>query len=522
VNEGLSLAPVWFTDVVGSALMVVFSFLSVKYALKLSRVQPDHVIWTYLLWLTTALAVFAVSRSVGHIAKRLLLLMEMGDVWKAIRPVSGGLNTLTFAAVAALTLFFQRVQKINATALEDKHALEQASYQVRRLNRDLESLVQRRTEELSRSERKYRRIFEGSMDMIFILDEEGRFLDINGAGVQILGANTKDDLVGRAELTDFFVNEKERQAWMNELKSRGFVKDRECRITSRAGSELALLLSVAERKESAGRSSFYEGMGKDVTSRRRMERQLQMADKLASLGQISAGIAHEINNPLGIVMGYTQLLLRGTAPGTQAHDDLKTIEKHARNCKTVVEDLLKFARSTRTNKTSVDLNQCIGEVLPLLAHQMELDDICVTIDLHDGPLYVVGDSEKLKQVFMNLLVNARQAVRKEGVITVRTFVDPDGTAACARISDSGCGIPPDLMHKIFDPFFTTKPVGEGTGLGLSVSYGIVQDHGGRIEVESRVGEGSVFTVELPLDPAHRDAPMNKEISTSQDAQFREA
>ena len=233
----------------------------------------------------------------------------------------------------------------------------------------------------------------------------------------------------------------------------------------------------------------YEGMAKDITARLHMERQLQQADKLASLGQISTGLAHEINNPLGVMLGYTQLLLRDNTPGTQIYDDLKTIEKHARNCKTVVEDLLKFARGTRTTKSSIDVNSCIAEVISLLGHQFELDNITVDTRLDGSLPTLIADGEKLKQVFMNLLMNAKQAISGEGLIQVGTRLDSSGRNLLVSISDNGCGIPSRQIDRIFDPFFTTKPVGEGTGLGLSVSYGIIQDHDGRIEVDSRPGMG---------------------------------
>jgi signal transduction histidine kinase len=192
------------------------------------------------------------------------------------------------------------------------------------------------------------------------------------------------------------------------------------------------------------------------------------------------------------------LLLRDNSPGTQIYDDLKTIEKHARNCKNVVDDLLKFARGTRTTKSSIEVNDCLLEVISLLAHQFELDNIAVKTGLDGNLPSLTADGEKLKQVFMNLLMNARQAISGEGSIEVKTALDSSGKNVLVSISDNGCGIPGSQIDKIFDPFFTTKPVGEGTGLGLSVSYGIIQDHDGRIEVESRPGKGSTFTLVLPV------------------------
>ncbi|HMK33898.1 MAG TPA: ATP-binding protein [Desulfomonilaceae bacterium] len=495
--ESYSLAPIWFIDVFGSMLMILFSFLSVWYASRLRKIQPSNVVWTYLLWLCVALAGFAVSRGVGHVAKRFLLLADRRDLWLMLKPYSGAINSIAFVVVASITLFFQRVQRINTAILNDKKALEEASAEVMRLNSDLESLVQDRTRELAKSERKYRRIFEGSMDMIFILDSAARFVDINRSGLTTLGYNRREDLIG-THFAEILAHREDCDRLIRDLDERGFVRDREYNFITKNGSLLNVLLSATGRKNEVGEIESYEGIAKDITERVHMERQLQRADKLASLGQISTGIAHEINNPLGVMLGYTQLLLRDHSAGTQIHDDLKTIEKHARNCKTVVEDLLKFARSTTTRKDPVRVNECLDEVVSLLAHQFELDNVTVIKSLSLDLPEIIADGEKLKQVFMNLLMNARHAIAGKGVISIRTEPGAADNHVRITISDTGCGIPGEFIGKIFDPFFTTKPVGEGTGLGLSVSYGIIQDHNGTIEVESVPGEGSTFTVSLPV------------------------
>jgi two-component system NtrC family sensor kinase len=368
---------------------------------------------------------------------------------------------------------------------------------------------------LSRSEKKYRRIFEGSMDMIFILDEQGILADINSAGLEILGFENPENLVGTSNFAGLFASKEDFGQLMADLQSNGFVQDRQCRLYTRAGTEIYLLLSATSRKDSSGKIISYEGIAKDVTARLHMERQIQQAEKLASLGQISTGIAHEINNPLGVMLGYTQLLLRDHTAGSQLHDDLKIIEKHARNCKVVVEDLLKFARSAQTRKSQVDVNMCLEEVIALLGHQLELDKISLETRLESNLTKVTADSEKLKQVFMNLLMNARQAISGKGRISVHTESDLGRGIIRIIFSDDGCGIPAEHIDKIFDPFFSTKPAGEGTGLGLSVSYGIVQDHNGRIEVVSLPGRGSSFVIELPISTdgtAHsapeKDGPTN--------------
>lgn len=495
--ECYSLAPVVITDFIGSALMIVFSLACLHYAVLLRRARPENVLWTYLLAFSLALSAFSVSRAVGHLTSQVLSFAGKGDVWKALLPYSGAVNTLTFVVVGSITLFFQRVQIINREILNDRKELEKASAEVMRLNRDLQSLVEARTRQLSASELRYRALFEGSMDLIFIVDAGRTLEDINQAGVSTLGYDNPDGLIGALTLEDFFAKERDYERLMHELQSEGFVRDRECLFKSRSGEEILVLLSMSANASEAGTAMGYHGIAKDITARKRMERQLQRADRLASLGQISAGIAHEINNPLGIILGYAQLLMRGSEKDTQNYEDVKTIERQAQNCKRIVEDLLKFARAADTRRTVVEVNQCLRDIVALLARQFESANIKVETHFHQDLPPVLGDTEKIKQVFMNLLVNAKQAITCGGWIRIETAFDMKSGQVRIIISDSGVGIPEDIADKVFDPFFTTKPVGEGTGLGLSVSYGIIHDHGGTIEVKSEVGKGSVFTVQIP-------------------------
>jgi len=209
-------------------------------------------------------------------------------------------------------------------------------------------------------------------------------------------------------------------------------------------------------------------------------------------------VAHEINNPLGLILGYTQLLLEGKSNGQQQEEDLKVIEKHTRICKRIVEALLKFARRTETKRAAVDINQTIREVLTIMRHQLELEGLQIETSLDESMTPVQGDSEKLKQVFMNLILNARQAITDPGKITVSSSYLASEQKVMIRIHDTGSGIAPEFINKVFDPFFTTKPTGQGTGLGLSLSYGIVKEHGGDILVTSDPGKGSTFSIVLPL------------------------
>jgi len=231
-----------------------------------------------------------------------------------------------------------------------------------------------------------------------------------------------------------------------------------------------------------------------------MEEQLAQADKLASIGELSSGVAHEINNPLGVILGYTQLLLRGEQDTSERHADLKTIEKHVRNCKTIVEDLLSFSRKSDTQKEVLDIHRIIDEVLTFVQHHSNIEHVLIERRYNPSVKPILVDEKKIKQVLINLMMNAIHAVGKKGSIKISTDVNAATGDLSIKVADDGHGIEPRHLNKIFDPFFTTKATGEGTGLGLSVSYGIIQNHGGHIRVESQPGEGSVFTVALQTVP----------------------
>jgi len=359
---------------------------------------------------------------------------------------------------------------------------------------------------LAKSETKYRRIFEDSMDLIFVADQSGRLVDINPAGVRMLGYESRKQLVRRQNLTTIIERPAEARELIAEIQRAGFIKDRECMLRTRTGGELAALLSMTTRSDAAGRVLEYEGIVKDITEHKLMHRQLLQADRLASLGQLAAGVAHEINNPLGLILGYTQLLLRESTAAEGMTDDLQTIEKQTRNCKKIVEDLLNFARKSGTTLSEVKVNQALDAVIDVVRKQLELDNILIRTRYDENLPEIAGDTEKLKQVFMNMLINARQAIGKNGEIVITTGVDPGSRSVFISFKDDGPGIAPGILDKIFDPFFTTKPTGQGTGLGLSVSYGIVEDHAGDIRVASVPGAGTEFRIRLPIgdQPAHQE------------------
>jgi signal transduction histidine kinase len=233
---------------------------------------------------------------------------------------------------------------------------------------------------------------------------------------------------------------------------------------------------------------------------------LMESEKMSALGQLGAGIAHEVKNPLTSIRGYAQMGQRKLPGDHPMSEYFKTIEKETERSLEILKNLLRFARQETAEMSVIDLNAVVSDTVKLVTHQLMMKDVKVESRLCERPLHVTGNANQLEQVLLNLCINAGDAMegKGEGTITVFTDIVGEGTARI-RVVDTGSGIPPEVVSRIFDPFFTTKPVGKGTGLGLSVSYGIVKEHKGEIAVESRVGQGTTFTIRMPLAQAPPDA-----------------
>jgi signal transduction histidine kinase len=245
---------------------------------------------------------------------------------------------------------------------------------------------------------------------------------------------------------------------------------------------------------------------RDVTDKRLNELQLLQSEKLSSIGMLAAGVAHEINNPLTSVAGYSEALLRRLRDDQALAGDsrlvdfrkyLEVIIRESYRCKGIIDSLLTFSRKSEGTVGLVDLNEILEEVLELVRHRAHHDQIVIREQLQADLPLVKGDASGLRQVFLNLTINAIQAIDGPGTIDIATATSQD-QAITATISDSGCGMSQTLMEQIWDPFFTTKDVGKGIGLGLAVTYNIIKMHGGEVAVESSPSRGSKFTVRLPL------------------------
>jgi len=231
----------------------------------------------------------------------------------------------------------------------------------------------------------------------------------------------------------------------------------------------------------------------------RAQAQLIHSEKLASLGRMAAGVAHEINSPLTGIVTFGHLLLKKFPPGTQEREDIEVIIDQANRCSTIIKGLLGFARASAAEKALTNINDVLHSSINIVRNKADFFDIKLITDFDPSLLRVKADSSQLQQVFLNMIVNAADAMEGKGTLTLTTRNAPENNQDFVEVEfrDTGPGIPKENLEKLFEPFFTTKPVGKGTGLGLAVSHGIIQEHGGKIAVTTKLNEGSSFVIKLP-------------------------
>ena len=505
--SGLPLLPAVTVEFFGSALAILFTFTALWYAWSLVRLRPNNFIWGFLFYFCIAMAAFSLSRGVGHMIRIILVYSDHSATWKQLSPFSGGFNTMLMISAAAVTIYYHKglaaYKAIRSKAeklTEANTNLATSAGQLQQLNIHLEEMVEERTRNLSESEKKFRHFFENSKDIIYFCDINGTITNINTSGIRLLGFDTPQNCVN---FHDLFNNNEALNHYLTELHENGFVSDLEMECKGKDGTTRNILLSANAIYDQKGAIVGCEGIGKDMTRIKTITEQLINHEKMASVGQIAAGVAHEINTPLGIILGYTQLMMDDFEKDSETATSLQVVERQTKACRRIVADLLKFSRQAESVKAPIDLNQIIEEVLSVTEHTLKIHQINVVRRFEPELPPIYGDAEKLHQVFINLFNNAQYAMEDGGEIIIRT--GKTLRDVLVSVQDTGTGIPDEIKNKIFDPFFTTKEVGKGTGLGLSVTYGIVQEHCGTIEVESPIVdlkthkqlEGTAFHIRFP-------------------------
>jgi len=327
-----------------------------------------------------------------------------------------------------------------------------------------------------------------------------------------------------------FVDPQARVALIERLSTNGAVADYLLRL--RRADDSAVWVEVTGRADRAAEdgSLRVEALVRDVSERKKLDdetrdiyHQLLQAEKMAALGQTISGVAHELNNPLATIHSWAERLTERETLDPAVRRGLDTILSESQRAARIVRNLLTFARKRQTTRAMVDVNQVVRETVALRAYEQHVSNVTIIDALAAGLPQVFADGYQVQQVLLNLIINAEQAMLSangRGILVVRTWHDPAQEAVVLEINDDGPGIPDDLQPKIFDPFFTTKEVGQGTGLGLTVAYAIVHEHGGRIRLESRLGRGASFFVELPVGGGGHFAEVTSRLGQSKDEASR--
>jgi PAS domain S-box-containing protein len=405
--------------------------------------------------------------------------------------VSGSIGEET--AVAAMRAgAHDYVMKDNMTRLAASVERELLEAEVRRKHK----LAEKALEE---SERRYRFLYDKSTSINLIIDMDGNVSDVNKTAIEQLGYS-KDEVVG-SPILDFIVREQQEE--VRALIERNFKGEytlgKEIGVFGKDGSVHAIMLSPGQAiLHTDGKPIGILVTGTDISERKRMEEQIMITDRLASIGELASGIAHEINNPLTSIIGFSQLLLDKDVPG-DVKEGIEIIDREGQRCAAIVRNLLTFARKHPLEKQLVNVNDIVEKTLEFRAYDLKANNIQVDTRLATDPPLVTADYFQLQQVFLNIIINAEYFMveaHNKGMLTIIT--QQIGEAIRISFCDDGPGIAKENLSHLFDPFFTTKEVGKGTGLGLSICHGIVKECGGRIYAESESGKGSTFIVELPI------------------------
>lgn len=373
--------------------------------------------------------------------------------------------------------------------------------------RDLTERVQME-KELRKTNEFLQNVIRSSVDGIIAADMKGNIIIFNEGAERLLGYRA-EEVIGKIHITRLYPPGVAKKI-MRRLRSdtygpKGKLPTTPTTIVAKSGEHIPVRISAAivyERDREIASVGIFRDLRERIKMQQQLEdtyRQLLHSEKLASLGKLAAGVAHELNNPLGGILMYANMLLEQASEGPMAQD-LRVIVEQALRCKEIVRGLLDFAKRRGEERARVHLNEILEKSIALMSKQAMFLNVQLEQDLAADLPPLAADPDQLGQVFTNLIVNAVDAMEGRGTLRIRTWAEGSPPQVHVEISDTGSGIPEEHLPRIFDPFFTTKDVGKGTGLGLSIAYGIVRRQGGDIQVRSRVGEGTAFHLRFPLEP----------------------
>jgi PAS domain S-box-containing protein len=390
-------------------------------------------------------------------------------------------------------------------SLSLKRSLEKLALKkkIKQYTRNLETLVREANVELERAYQFRENIIENSPDAMVCIRKGGEIIIFNSAAEKLLSYN-KQDVIGKMNIARIYPTGIAKKI-MKDLKSDDFggpgtLQKREVLVVDSDGNEIPVYISAAILYED-GVEAGSVGIFTDLREKIKLEKQLLRSEKLSSLGKLSAGIAHEINQPLTGVLTFAHLLLKKFKDDEKTRKDLEIIVRETTRIRGIVQGILDFAREMPMQKKSRRIEEVLEQTLEIIVHQQRFFGIKMVKDYSADAPEVVVDSNLMEQVFMNIILNALDAMHGSGTLTVRTRMDNEWVEI--DFEDTGSGMPEAILDKIFDPFFTTKDSteGMGMGLGLAISYGIVKNHNGDILVAGKEGVGTKFTIRLPAESA---------------------
>lgn len=354
-----------------------------------------------------------------------------------------------------------------------------------------------------------RNLILSAVDGVIAADKKGRILVFNEMAAELFGYSVEEAMES-LDIRDIYPDQKEMEV-MKALRSddyggRGKLRSYEVEVLHKSGEPIPINLNASivyeGDKEVATIGFFHDqrGINRMKAELEKTQMQLLQSEKMASLGKLAAGVAHQLNNPLSGITLFTKLVMEEYNLEEGARKDLSRVMEDAERCRDTVKELLEFARQTKHIRRPHDINRAISRTLFLLENQSLFQNIIIEKDLDPTLPPVHSDIQQLNHMFMNIILNAAQAMEGKGRLNIKTLFLPEKEQVRIEISDTGPGIPDQILPQIFDPFFTTKQEGEGTGLGLSLVYGIVQNQGGEIKARSLPGEGATFIIDLPIMP----------------------
>ena len=356
-------------------------------------------------------------------------------------------------------------------------------------------------EALRRSEATSRAFLESASEGIVVVDTGGRVLLVNAKTEEMFGYS-REELIGQPVEVLVPTRHRDthvahRDAYMRAPRARSMGRGLDLAGVKKNGAEFPVEVSLSYVSTDEGTRAI--AFVTDISERLAYQRAVRQSDKLASLGTLSAGVAHEINNPIGIITSRVEVMMLEATDDTLSDEmrkDLEVILRQARRVATITQGLLSFARQSAGIQGPVELNRVVEDIVQLVQKDMSRSGVTVSTQLSEPLPLIIADANAVGQVLLNLLTNARRAMPDGGSISIETAPADGGRSIRLAVRDTGPGVPPDILPKIFDPFFTTRS--DGTGLGLSISHGIMEDHRGTIDVTSEVGSGAVFTLTFPV------------------------